>query len=124
MVSGPPARPEVAVRPDFEVPEGLPGAVGDQDPVGLAVVKDHAAGVVPPAVVFLVGQAAQLLVPELVAGAERLRQIRPLAARPELPLELLALVGLDEIEEDLLLFRADDRSDELREPLAFLFGQR
>src|SRR4029077_6965950 len=124
VASSAPARlMEPGVGPDLEPAEDLITAARWADRGGFAVAKDEATGVLSPAVVFLVGQAAQLLVPDLVSGAVGHRHVRLLAPRPELRFEDLALVRLRQLEEELLLLGEDDRRDELRQPLTLLFRE-
>ena len=102
----------MGVGPHLEIPEGPRRR--------LAPAEHHASGFLPPAVVLFVGEPPQLLVALAIPGTERRRESRGLTAGPEVFLENLTLVGLGQLEEDLLLRREDDRRDVLLQPLSLV----
>jgi hypothetical protein len=116
--------PDAVVSPDLEVLESELAGLELLDGRGLTEADHEPAGVVSPAVVFLVRRPPPLLVATPVARAHRKLEPLALAARPESLFEDLALVRFGQLEKEPFFLGKDDRGDGVRQPLALLFRKR
>jgi hypothetical protein len=122
----PPSRcAHVRERPHLEVAEDVVALAVRVEHVRRLSEPDHdLSRVGAPPVVPRVDHLLELPVPIAISRAERWDQLRKLAALPEFFAEVVALVGLRQLQVRLALLLPDDRGCELGEPEPVVLRER